>query len=43
VAGPERVWQTILSQTLWFRIALVARAAVTKEIVFRGFAIERIA
>jgi uncharacterized protein len=43
IPGPERVRQGILAQPLWFRISLVARSAVTEEIVFRGFAMERIA
>jgi len=33
---------TILSMPLWFRIALVVRAATFEEILFRGFMIERL-
>ena len=32
----------ILSTPLWFRIALITRAAIFEEIFFRGFMIERI-
>lgn len=34
--------QNILQLPLWFRIALLFRAAVFEELVYRGFAIERL-
>lgn len=34
--------QSILQLPIWFRVALVLRAAVFEELVYRGFAIERL-
>jgi membrane protease YdiL (CAAX protease family) len=42
ISAPEQVRQGILARPLWFRLLVVARAAVAEEIVFRGYAIERL-
>lgn len=42
ISAPEQVRQGILARPLWFRILVVTRAAVAEEIVFRGYAIERL-
>lgn len=40
--GEESGMQRILQLPVWFRVALVLRAAVFEELVYRGFAIERL-